>query len=75
MHTPLVHLTIKERKKLRRLAKAEKLRDTQDKIKLGIIDPPPQKIKLNKMMNILSSALAADPTKTEEEILAKYNQR
>jgi U4/U6 small nuclear ribonucleoprotein PRP3 len=48
-------LTKKEKKKLRRQKRLERQRDEADKIKLGLLKPPPAKIKLSNMMKLLTS--------------------
>jgi len=45
-------LTTKERKKIKRKRKMDKQRDMQDKLKLGLIEPPPPKVKLSNMLNV-----------------------
>lgn len=74
-HQVTIHLTPQEKKKLKRLKKAKKLEEMREKIKIGLIEPPPQKIKLATFMKLMSKELAQDPTKTEQEIMKKYNER
>ena len=74
-HQITIHLTPKEKKKVKRLKKARKLAEIREKIKLGIIEAPPQKVKLATFMKVMSKELAQDPSKTEQEIMKKYNER
>jgi len=51
-------LTKKERKKMRRQARAEAQKDKRDKIRLGLIEPDPPKGKINKIIvNALKSCI------------------
>jgi pre-mRNA processing factor 3 (PRP3). len=45
------------------------LAEIREKIKLGIIEAPPQKVKLATFMKVMSKELAQDPSKTEQEIM------
>ena len=74
-HLVTMHLTPKEKKKLKRLKKLNKMKEMRDKIKLGLIEAPQAKTKLANLMKIMSKELALDPSKTEQEILEKYNKR
>jgi U4/U6 small nuclear ribonucleoprotein PRP3 len=74
-HTVTMHLTKREKKKIKRLKKARKLKELREKIKLGLIAPPPPKIKLSTWMKVVSHEIASDPTRTEQDIMQKYNQR
>ena len=74
-HQITMHLTPKEKKKIKRLTKAKKLTEIQEKIKLGLLEPLPPKIKLGSLMKVMSKELAQDPSKTEQDIMEKYNER
>lgn len=74
-HLITMHLTPKEKKKIKRLKKAKKLSEIREKIKLGLLEAPPPKVKLSTFMNVMSKELAQDPSKTEQEIMKKYNER
>jgi U4/U6 small nuclear ribonucleoprotein PRP3 len=74
-HTVVMHLTDIEKRKLKRLKKAKKLQDLREKMKLGLLQPPPQKIKLSNMVKLLAKEATADPSRTEQEVMEKYNQR
>mmetsp|Transcript_3387 Transcript_3387/g.3109 ORF Transcript_3387/g.3109 Transcript_3387/m.3109 type:complete len:209 (+) Transcript_3387:546-1172(+) len=74
-HNITMHLTEKERKKLKRLKKAERLNQIREEIKLGLREPPPDNIKLSTVMKLMSKEISQDPTKTEQDIMEKYNQK
>ncbi|OMJ88877.1 hypothetical protein SteCoe_9081 [Stentor coeruleus] len=74
-HNVTMHLTEKEKKKIKRLKKAQKLKEIREKIKLGLMEAPPAKIKISSLMRVMSRELAQDPSKTEHEIMEKYNER
>ena len=60
-----VYLIEKEKKKLRRMKRVDKEKDKQEKIKLGLIKPPPPKVKLSNYMKIMGKEAMANPTVTE----------
>ncbi|UKK02635.2 U4/U6-associated splicing factor [Theileria orientalis] len=72
---PLIQLTKKERKKLKRLRKQEKQRIIRDKITIGMIPPPPPKLKLSNLINVLKNQSAADPSKVEQQVKQQMEQR
>ena len=61
-------MTTKEREKLSRIKRLEKHKDKQDRIKLGIIEAPPSKVKLSNFMHIMKHEANVDPTKTEKKV-------
>lgn len=63
-----VFLTKKEMKKMRRNERLQKLKDKQDRIKLGIDPPPPPKVRLSNLMNVLANESARDPTALEMKV-------
>lgn len=71
-----VMLTSKEARKLRRQRRAADLSDKRDRIKMGLLPPPPDKVKLSNLVRVLGSAATADPTRVEakvrREIVARY---
>jgi len=56
-------LTDKEKKKLRKLRRSEKEKDKQERMKLGLLKPPPPKLKFNNFMRILGDEAIQDPSK------------
>ena len=56
-------LTQKEKKKLRKMRRQESEKDKQEKMRLGLIEPPKPKLKFNNFMRILSDEAIQDPSK------------
>jgi hypothetical protein len=56
-------LTKEEKAKAARTKRREYQKELQEKIKYGLIPPPPPKVKLNNFMRILANEAAQDPTK------------
>jgi U4/U6 small nuclear ribonucleoprotein PRP3 len=63
-----IHLTEKEKKKLRRMKRVDKERDKQEKIKLGLLPVPPPKVKLSNYMKIMGKEAIADPSRVEKKV-------
>ncbi|KAL8280825.1 hypothetical protein RQP46_006829 [Phenoliferia psychrophenolica] len=61
-------LTKKEMKKMRRQRRLADMQDKQDRVKMGLLPPPPPKVKLSNMMNVLTQDAIADPTKVEAKV-------
>jgi len=70
-----VMLTEEERRKLKKLRNQEKVREFQDKIKMGLIPPPPPKIKMKNLMCVLGSGQVAEPSAIEQSVRAQVDQR
>jgi len=71
----MMHLTPKERKKLRRLKRQERTQEIRDKIKMGILQPPPPKVKMSNLMRVLGDEAIADPTTVERKVRQQVEQR
>eukprot|EP00347_Sterkiella_histriomuscorum_P009929 403339332 len=63
-----VHLTDKEKKRLKKLKRAEKEKDKQEKVKLGLMPAPLPKIKLSNYMKVLGKEAIADPSRVEQQV-------
>ena len=63
-------LTPKEMKKLRKLKRQEKVKEIQDKIRMGVLPPPPPKVRLVNLARVLGAAATADPSKIEAQARA-----
>ena len=63
-------LTPKEMKKLRKLKRQEKVKEIQDKIRMGVLPPPPPKLRLANLARVLGAAATADPSKIEAQARA-----
>ncbi|RHY27442.1 hypothetical protein DYB32_006770 [Aphanomyces invadans] len=70
-----IMLTKAERKRIRRTTRAERLKETQDKIALGLLPPPEPKVKLANMMRVLQDQAVADPSAVERKVRAQVAQR
>ncbi|CAK7894724.1 hypothetical protein CAAN1_10S04544 [[Candida] anglica] len=68
-------LTPKERKRLRRNNRLSALQDKQDRIKLGLDPPPPPKVKLSNLMNVLTNEAIQDPTAVEMRVRQEVEER
>nr|CCA16522.1 U4/U6 small nuclear ribonucleoprotein Prp3 putative [Albugo laibachii Nc14] len=68
-------LTASERKKIRRKNRAEREKEKQDKIALGLLPPPEPKVKLSNMMRVLSEQAVADPSAIEKKVRQQVAQR
>lgn len=68
-------LTATERKKIRRQNRAEREKEKQDKITLGLLPPPEPKVKLSNMMRVLSEQAVADPSAIEKKVREQVAQR
>lgn len=77
-----VYLTPEERKKLRRQRRLEAQKELQEKIALGLLPPPPPKVKLSSLPrmlaqpgNALGDESVQDPTRIAAEIRAQSAAR
>ncbi|KAL7691600.1 putative U4/U6 small nuclear ribonucleoprotein Prp3 [Plasmopara halstedii] len=68
-------LTASERKKIRRQNRADREKEKQDKIALGLLPPPEPKVKLSNMMRVLSEQAVADPSAIERKVREQIAQR
>merc|ERR1712137_878485 len=71
----MMHLTPKERKKLRRLKRQERTQEIRDKMKMGILQPPPPKVKMSNLMRVLGDEAIADPSTVERKVRQQVEQR
>jgi len=71
----MMHLTPKERNKLRRLKRQERTQEIRDKIKMGILQPPPPKVKMSNLMRVLGDEAIADPSTVERKVRQQVEQR
>lgn len=70
-----VFLTKKEQKKLRRQNRREAWKEEQEKIRLGLIDPPEPKLKISNLMRVLGTEAIQDPTKIEAHVREQMARR
>lgn len=70
-----MHLTKRELKRIRRNERLERHKDKQDRIKLGLDPPPPPKVKLSNLMNVLTNEAIQDPTALELRVKREVQER
>ncbi|CAK1367215.1 U4/U5/U6 small nuclear ribonucleoprotein prp3 [Cercospora beticola] len=68
-------LTTKEQKKLRRQRRMADMKEEQAKIRLGLVEPPPPKVKKSNMMRVLGEQAVKDPTAVEARVNREIAQR
>lgn len=68
-------LTTKEQKKLRRQRRMADMKEEQAKIRLGLIETPPPKVKKSNMMRVLGEQAVKDPTAVEARVNREIAQR
>lgn len=62
-----LHMTKKEYKRLRKNTRAEKHKEEQDRIRLGLDPAPPPKIKPSNVMSVYANEAIKDPTLMEQK--------
>jgi len=67
--------TKKELKRIRRQTRAVQNKEKQDKIAVGLLPPPPPKVKISNLLRVLSEEQAADPSLIEAKVKAEMEQR
>ena len=70
-----IHLTDKEKKRLRHIKRVDKEKDKQEKIKLGLMPTPPPKVKMSNFMKIMSKEAIADPSRVEQKVKKMVEKR
>ena len=70
-----MYLTTKEQKKIRRQRRMADLKETQAKIRLGLMEPPPDKVKLGNLMRVLGDQAVKDPTAVEAQVNRQIAER
>ncbi|KAF1963752.1 PRP3-domain-containing protein [Byssothecium circinans] len=73
--TKPMYLTPKEQAKLRRMRRAEEIKEQQAKIRLGLEPPPPPKVKRGNMMRVMGEQAIADPTAVEMMVESQIQER
>ncbi|KAL7485728.1 hypothetical protein ACHAW6_011326 [Cyclotella cf. meneghiniana] len=72
---PTLHLTKAERKRHRKLRRAERLREQQDMQAAGLIPPPEPRLTLSNYMKVLGDQAVLDPSKMEAKVMEQIHQR
>eukprot|EP00049_Salpingoeca_infusionum_P014325 m.267693 g.267693 ORF g.267693 m.267693 type:complete len:558 (+) comp15645_c0_seq6:2013-3686(+) len=70
-----VYLTKKEFKKMRRRRRKAEHEEKQEKIRLGLIEPPAPKVKISNLMRVLGTEAVQDPTKIEAMVREQMQLR
>ncbi|MDI1487447.1 MAG: U4/U5/U6 small nuclear ribonucleoprotein prp3 [Ramalina farinacea] len=70
-----MYLTTQEQKKIRRQRRMANLKETQAKIRLGLQEPPPDKVKLGNLMRVLGTEAVKDPTAVEAQVTRQIAER
>lgn len=70
-----MYLTKKEQAKLRRQRRTEEHKEEQAKIRLGLVEPPPPKVKKSNLMRVLGQEAVKDPTAVEARVNREIEQR
>lgn len=68
-------LTEQEQKKLRRQRRMADGKEKQAKVRLGLIEPDPPKVKKSNMMRVLGEQAVKDPTAVEARVNREIAQR
>ncbi|KAK9485518.1 pre-mRNA processing factor 3-domain-containing protein [Lipomyces starkeyi] len=69
------YLTKKELKRIRKTERAERHKDQQDRIRLGLDPAPPPKVKLSNLMSVLTNEAIKDPTLVEARVRREMEER
>ena len=72
---PTLHLTKAERKRHRKLRRAERLREQQDLQAAGLVPPPEPRLTLSNYMKVLGDQAILDPSKMEAVVMTQIQQR
>ncbi|KAK8206663.1 U4/U5/U6 small nuclear ribonucleoprotein prp3 [Zalaria obscura] len=70
-----MYLTKKEQAKLRRQRRMADHKEEQAKIRLGLMPPPPPKVKKSNLMRVLGQEAVKDPTAVEARVNREIAQR
>jgi U4/U6 small nuclear ribonucleoprotein PRP3 len=72
---PVLNLTQKERKRQRKLRRAEKQRELQDLQAAGLIAPPEPRLTLKNFIRVLGDQAILDPSQTEQKVTEQIQAR
>lgn len=70
-----LHLTKQEMKKRRSIERKARQLELQEQIQLGLVDRPPDKVRIRNLTNVLANTSSADPTAVENEVRAAIEER
>ena len=69
------YATKEELRRKRRLEREAKQQEIRDKIAMGLMPPPPPKVRLSNLMRVLGEQHAADPSQVEARVRAEAELR
>jgi U4/U6 small nuclear ribonucleoprotein PRP3 len=72
---PVLHLTKKERKRQRKLRRAEKQRELQDMQAAGLIPPPEPRLTLKNFIQVMGDQAFVDPSQMERKVAEQMQAR
>ena len=72
---PVLHLTKKERKRQRKLRRAEKQRELQDMQSAGLIPPPEPRLTLKNFIQVMGDQAFVDPSQMERKVSEQMQAR
>ncbi|KAL7544213.1 hypothetical protein ACHAWF_007598, partial [Thalassiosira exigua] len=72
---PTLHLTRAERKRHRKLRRAERLRERQDLQAAGLVPPPEDRLTLSNYMKVLGDQAVLDPSRMEAKVTEQVQAR
>jgi len=70
-----IPLTDKQRKKLIKAKRAEKVKDRHEKVSLGLIPAPEPRLKMSSFMRAVTAQAVSDPSKVEKEVRRQMIER
>lgn len=70
-----MYLIKKELKRIRRNERLQRNQMKQDRIRLGLDPPPPPKVRLSNLMNVLTNEAIQDPTLVEKKVRLEVQGR
>lgn len=70
-----LYQTKAEFKKLRRQNRAQMIQEKRDKIAIGILPPPPPRVKISNLLQVLSTEHSANPSEVEARVRAEMEHR
>lgn len=68
-------LTKKERKRIRRITRANREKEKQEAIQVGLMEAPAPKVNIANMMRVLGQQATLDPTAIEARVRKQVSQR
>ncbi|GME87033.1 hypothetical protein B5S28_g1676 [[Candida] boidinii] len=70
-----LYLTKEERKRMRKLDRAKRHKEKQDRIRVGLDPVPEPKVKLKNLMNVLTNQAIKNPTEVEMKVKSDIENR